>query len=133
MAAMEGHGNRSPVQQLVEADHLRGLVGQDEWRHRLSDLRRRLARAISAKPRYEPIHRGGKLRPLSPYRLCKGEKLLAQGHVEIAHAPERIVQGLTPDIRDHDRAPPRAVQARKFWNDFPERIIEVRTVEYPAG
>jgi hypothetical protein len=65
---------------------------QDEWRHRLADLRRRLASAILAKPLYEPIHRGGKFRPLSPYRLCKGEKLLAQGHVEIAHAPEHASQ-----------------------------------------
>jgi hypothetical protein len=24
-------------------------------------------------------------------------------------------------------------KAREFWNDSPERIIEVRTVEYPAG
>ena len=51
MAAMEGHGNRSPVQKLLEADHLPGLVGQDEWGHRLADLRRRLAGAILTKPR----------------------------------------------------------------------------------
>ena len=96
MAAMEGHGNRSPVQKLLEADHLPGLVGQDERGHRLADLRRRLAGAILTKPLDEPIHRGGKFRPFSSYRLSKSAKLLLQRHVEIAHAPECIVQGLLP-------------------------------------
>ena len=109
MAAMEGHGNRSPVQKLLEADHLPGLVGQDERGHRLADLRRRLAGAILTKPLYEPIHRGGKFRPFSSYRLSKSAKLLLQRYVQIAHAPECIVQGLPSDIRDHGKVPPRAL------------------------
>ena len=38
MAAMEGHGHRTPVEELIEADHLPGVVGEDEWGHRLADL-----------------------------------------------------------------------------------------------
>ena len=82
MAAMKGHSNRSPVQELVEADHLRGFVGQKEWGHRLADLRCRLARPMLMKPRYEPIHCSGKFRSIAPYRLSKGAKLLAQRYVQ---------------------------------------------------
>jgi hypothetical protein len=57
---------------------LRSFVWQDEWRHWLADLRRRFARAVLMKPRYEPIHCSGKVRSISPYRLSKGAKLLAQ-------------------------------------------------------
>ena len=91
MAAMEGHGNRSQVQKLLEADHLPGIVGQDEWGQRLADLRRRLTSTVLTQALNKPIHCGGKLRPFSLYRLSKGAKLLLQGHIQIAHAPEGIV------------------------------------------
>jgi hypothetical protein len=108
MAAMKGHGNRSAVQELVEADHLRGFVRQKEWRHRIANLRCRLARPISTKPRYEPIHCSGKFRSIALYCLSKGAKLLAQRYVQITHASERIVQALPLDIRDHGNASPQA-------------------------
>jgi hypothetical protein len=34
------------------------------------------AGAVLTKPLYEPIHRGGKFRALSPYRCSEGAKLL---------------------------------------------------------
>jgi hypothetical protein len=46
------------------------------------------------KPLYEPIHGGGKFRSLSLYRRSESAKLLLQRQVQIAHAPEGIVQGL---------------------------------------
>jgi hypothetical protein len=64
------------------------MVRQDERRHGLADLRRRLTGAISPKPLYEPIHRGGKFRPLSSCCFGEGAKLLVHGHVQIAHPPE---------------------------------------------
>jgi hypothetical protein len=107
MAAMKGHSNRSPVQELVEADHLRGFVRQKEWRHRLADLWCRLARPISTKPRYEPIHCSGKFRSISPYCFSKSAKLLAQRYVQIAHTPERIVQALPLNICVHVKVSPQ--------------------------
>ena len=65
MPAMEGDGNRSAVQKLIEADQLRGLVGEDEWGHRFADLRCRLAGTILTKPIYKPVHCGGKIRPFA--------------------------------------------------------------------
>jgi hypothetical protein len=91
MAAMEGYGNRSPVQKLIEADHLPGIVGQDEWGHRFADLRRRLTSTVLTQALNKPIHCGGKFRPLSLYRLSKGAKLLLQRYIQISHAPEGIV------------------------------------------
>jgi hypothetical protein len=87
---------------------LPGFVGQKEWRHRLADLRCRLARPISTKPRYEPIHCSGKFRSIPPYCLSKGAKLVAQRYVQIAHAPEGIAQALPLDIRDHGKISPQA-------------------------
>ena len=107
MAAMEGHSNRSPVQEFVEADHLRGFVRQNEWRHWLADLWCRLAGPILMKPRYEPIHCSGKFRSIPPYCLSKGAKLLAQRYVQIAHTPERIVQALPLDICVHVKVSPQ--------------------------
>jgi len=108
MAAMEGHGNRSPVQKLLQAHHLPGLVGQNEWGHRVADLRSRLAGAILTKPVNEPIHCGRKFRPFPLYRLGKGAKLFLQRYVQIAHAPEGIVQDFPTDIRDHGKVPPES-------------------------
>jgi hypothetical protein len=109
MAAMEGHGNRSPVQKLIEADHLSGIVGQDEWRHRFADLRRRLTSAILTQALNKPTHCGGKFRPFSLYRVSKGAKLLLQRYIQIAYAPEGIVQGLRSNTRDHGKIPPPAL------------------------
>jgi len=64
------------------------MVRQDERGHGLADLRRRLTGTVSPKPLYEPIHRGGKFRPLSSCCFGEGAKLLVHGHVQIAHPPE---------------------------------------------
>jgi hypothetical protein len=69
-------------------------------------LRCRLARPISTKPHYEPIHGSGKFGSISPYCLSKSAKLLAQRYVQITHAPEGIVQALPLDIGDHGKISP---------------------------
>jgi hypothetical protein len=121
MAAMKGHSNRSPVQELVEADHLRGFVGQKEWGHRLADLRCRLSCPILMKPRYESIHCSGKFRSTAPYRLSKGAKLLAQRYVQVTHTPESVVQALSLDIRVHGNVSPQAFAVPSLEpNDSPE-------------
>ena len=86
-----------------------GFVGQNEWRHRLADLRCRVACPILTKPRYEPIHCSSKFRSVSPYRLSKSVKLLAQRYIQIAHASESVVQALSLDIRIHGKVSPQAL------------------------
>jgi hypothetical protein len=60
------------------------------------------------KPRYEPIHCSGKFRSIALYCLSKGAKLLAQRYVQIAHAPESVIQALPLDIRVHGKVSPQA-------------------------
>lgn len=109
MAAMESHGNRPAVQKLIETDHLPGIVGQDEWGHRLADLRCRLPGTMLSQPLHESIHGGSEFRPFSPCRPSKGAKLFLQRYVQIACAPEGIIQTVASGIRDHGNVPPQAL------------------------
>jgi hypothetical protein len=66
MTAMEGHGDRSMAQQLLEAHEVTGVSGQDERRHRVAWSRRRFAGAVSAQSLHESIDCLGEVRlPLS--------------------------------------------------------------------
>src|SRR5262249_27139484 len=71
-----------------------GLGGEDRGGHGRADPGGRRRGAVLVKPLYEPIHGGGKFRPLSPYCRSESAKLLLQRQVHVAHAPEGIVQGL---------------------------------------
>src|SRR5262245_25749146 len=108
MAAVKSHGYRPVIEKLFETNHLAVIVRQDEWGHRFAYLGCRLAGTILTKPLYKPIHRSGKFRALSSYRVSKGTKLVLQRCVQIARAIEGVVQGLPLKIRSHGNIPPGA-------------------------
>ena len=53
MPAMEGHGDRSITQKLVEADEVSVIVCEGERRHELALLVSQFARTVSAQMRHQ--------------------------------------------------------------------------------
>src|SRR5262245_45817423 len=78
MPAMEGYCHRSPPQELFELNHVPGVVGENEGRHRLAKLWRRIANAILAESFDQTVDRRGEIGlPLSG-GIGERTQLLAQ-------------------------------------------------------
>ena len=78
MPAMEGQGNWSPIEELLQTHHLCARIGQHERRHRIADFRGCFAGANSPKPGDEQGYRASKFGTFPPYRLEKSAQLLLQ-------------------------------------------------------
>ena len=94
MAAMEGHGDRTFLQQRVETDQLAGFVGQDEIRHRLAGLRRVLADIVLLEPLHQMIDGILKMRAELPHRVGEGLQPFGQRRVHVAAPNEGLFEQL---------------------------------------
>ena len=109
MPAVEGHGDRSITQKLVEADEVSGIAGQREGRHELARLGGRFARTVLAQMLHQSIHGRGEFRPPPSGIVGKSAKLLTQRHFELACTSESLVKALSADIGSHSTAPARCL------------------------
>jgi hypothetical protein len=109
MPAVEGHGDRSIIQKLVEADEVSGIARQRERRHGLARLGGRFTRTVSAQMLHQSIHGRGEFRPLPSGSVGESAKLLTQRRVELACPSESLVEALFADIGSHSTAPARCL------------------------
>ena len=69
MAAVEGDGDRSMIQQFCESDQVPLFIRQKKRRHRIAGLRRSRSGVALLKPQYQPIHGLGKRRDSTAQRF----------------------------------------------------------------
>src|SRR5262249_23356735 len=95
VATVEGQRHGAFGEKLIEADEMPLIVGEHEWRHRVSDSRSRGASASELQPRDQPVNRLGKNWACNANGVCESSKTHTEGGVQVT----RVLEGLFKNLR----------------------------------